>query len=476
MQTAGNLLILMSDEQAPWALGCLGSAPVETPNLDRLAAEGTLFTQAYTNSPICVSARAVLQTGRFVHQIGCWDSAQPYHGAPKGWAHQLRESGAEVASVGKLHFRASTDDNGFDPELLPLHVKDGQGWLPGLLRRPLGDFPAAAELAADVGPGTSPYHDYDRAVAKRAASWLENEAPSERPWVLFVSFVSPHYPLVAPPSFYQRYADVALPEPTAPSATDHPALARLLGFFDYDRYFTPEARRQARIAYYGLVSFLDSLVGEVTGALKASGQAEQTSLLFLSDHGEMLGNQGIWAKSVMFEDSLGVPMILKGPGLPQGKRVATPVSLVDVAPTTLRAVLGHTDDSGPGMALQEIAGAKDNQNRPLFAEYHDGGSDTGIFAYRRGRWKLVHYEGERPQLFDLASDPQELRDLGTSDRHADIIADLQQGLSAIVDPGRADRAAFADQAALIESLGGRAAVEAKTKDLGFNYSPPPPAE
>lgn len=473
MTDRGNLLILMSDEQAPWALGCLGRAPVDTPHLDRLAAQGTVFTQAYTNSPICVSARAALQTGRYVHQIGCWDSAQPYRGQPKGWAHDLRSAGATAVSVGKLHFGSSAEDNGFEPEILPLHVKDGLGWLPGLLRRPLGSFPAAAELAAPVGPGVSPYHDYDRKVAARSAAWLTEEAPRDRPWTLLASFVSPHYPLVAPPSYFERYAARDLPPPTPPGATDHPALARLLAFFDYDRHFTEEGRRQARIAYYGLVSFLDGLVGQVLQGLEASGQHEKTTILFLSDHGEMLGNQGIWAKSVMFEDSLGIPMILAGPGLPKGKQLATPVSLVDVAPTALRAVLLSNDATGPGRALQEIAREDEDPNRPLFAEYHDGGSDTGIFAYRRGRWKLVHYEGERPQLFDLKTDPQELNDLGASPAHRETIAALTAGLREIVEPSDADARAFADQADLIDRLGGRAAVEARTQDLGFNFSPPP---
>ncbi len=468
----GNLLILMSDEQAPWAIGCLGRAPVQTPHLDRLAARGTTFTQAYSNSPICVPARAVLQTGRYVHQIGCWDSAQPYRGTPRGWAHTIRDHGATAVSVGKLHFRSSDDDNGFAPELLPLHVKDGQGWLPGLLRRPLGRFPAAAELASQVGPGRSGYHDYDRQVAARAAAWLRDEAPKERPWALLASFVSPHFPLVAPPEFYRLYEDTEIPPPTPVAALDHPALAQLVGFFDYGRSFTEESARRARVAYYGLVSFLDALAGQVLAGLEAGGQAERTSVLFLSDHGEMLGNKGLWTKQVMFEESLGIPMILAGPDVPRGRKVATPVSLVDVAPTALRAVLGHDGASGAGSALQDLASGEAQPERPLFAEYHDGGSPTGIFAYRRGRWKLVHYEGYRPQLFDLEADPGETIDLGTSPAHARIREDLTAALTRLADPTAVTARAFADQDRLIRHYGGRAAVEAMAARLNFGHTPP----
>ncbi len=470
---SGNLLIIMSDEQAPWALGSLGRAPVRTPHLDRLAGRGTTFTQAYSNSPICVPARAAMQSGRYVHQIGCWDSAQPYRGAPRGWAHEIRERGGLALSVGKLHFRSSADDNGFAPELLPLHVKDGLGWLPGLLRRPLGDFPAAAELAGQVGPGESGYHGYDRKVAARAAAWLAEEAPEDRPWVLLASFVSPHFPLVAPPAFYQLYEGTEIPPPAPAAGLDHPALSRLLAFFDYGRYFTKESSRQARQAYYGLVSFLDSLVGQVLEGLETSGQAARTSVLFLSDHGEMLGNKGLWTKQVMFEDSLGIPMILAGPELPAGRRVATPVSLIDVAPTALRAVLGESGAAHVGRPLQDLAVGEEEGDRPLFAEYHDGGSPTGIFVYRRGRWKLVHYEGYRPQLFDLAADPGEESDLGASPAHAEIRDDLSAALTRLADPRAVTARAFADQERLIQHYGGREGVEAMAERLSFGHTPPP---
>jgi choline-sulfatase len=198
-----NLLIILSDEHQREALGCYGHPLVQTPNLDRLAARGTRFTNAYTPSPICVPARASLATGRHVHQIGCWSSAEPYHGQVPSWGHRLIEAGHRVVSIGKLHYRATEDSNGFDEEILPLHVVDGVGWPRGLLRKDPPPFESARDLAAEIGPGETSYTDYDRRIAAAAVEWIKaNGRPAgDRPWVLLVSFVSPHFPLVAPPDF-----------------------------------------------------------------------------------------------------------------------------------------------------------------------------------------------------------------------------------------------------------------------------------
>ena len=135
-----NLLFLMSDEHSREVLGCYGNRNAQTPNLDRLAASGTRFDNAYTPSPICVSARASLATGRWVHDIGTWSSAEPYAGSPPGWGHGLIEDGHRVASIGKLHYRSKEDPNGFDEECLPLHVVNELGWLKGLTRDPLPSY------------------------------------------------------------------------------------------------------------------------------------------------------------------------------------------------------------------------------------------------------------------------------------------------------------------------------------------------
>ena len=211
-----NILILCADEHARSALGCYGHPVARTPTLDKLAKLGTRFTRAYTPSPICIPARACLATGTQVHENRCWSSAEPYHGQHESWMHRLREAGHAAVSVGKLHFRSGDDDNGFNEEILPMYLANGgKGWPQGLVRNPLPRFDEARELARDVGPGDSTYTEYDREIAAAAARWLRRYPAKikNKPWALFVSFASPHYPLTAPKAFFDRYAGRAIPEP-----------------------------------------------------------------------------------------------------------------------------------------------------------------------------------------------------------------------------------------------------------------------
>ena len=150
-----NLLFIMSDEHTREVLGCYGNRIAQTPHLDALAGRGTRFVNAYTNSPICVPARAGFATGRYVHQTRCWDSAQHYHGQIPSWGHRLMECGHRVTSIGKLHYRDTRDSNGFDEEILPLHAHKGRGSVQGLLRKELPDYPEAADFAQEIGPGES---------------------------------------------------------------------------------------------------------------------------------------------------------------------------------------------------------------------------------------------------------------------------------------------------------------------------------
>ena len=206
----------MSDQHSRTLMGCYGHALVRTPNLDRLAARGTRFTECWTPSPVCIPARASFATGKYIHQIGFWDNADPYDGSVPSWHHRLREAGHQVVSIGKLHFRSDEDDCGFSESIIPMQVFEGKGDLLGLIRDDLPVRGAAYKMARMAGPGESPYTQYDRDIAARAQVWLRERAPqyTDKPWVLFVSFVSPHYPLTAPPEhFYHYFDDPNLPMP-----------------------------------------------------------------------------------------------------------------------------------------------------------------------------------------------------------------------------------------------------------------------
>ncbi len=478
-----NVLFIMSDEHNRTFMGAAGHPVVKTPNLDRLAASGVRFTDAYCNSPICVPSRASFHTGRHVHEIRFWDNAISYDGSVKSWPHRLREAGHRVESIGKLHFRGGNNDNGptvngWSAEHMPMHVVEGIGDALGLLRDPPPPRKAALKMAKQAGRGESDYQTYDQNITEAADTWLRARAaePDEKPWALFVSLVCPHPPFISRPEWFDRYpmAEVPMPRLYAPQERPmHPYVAALRECQIYDKGFSDESEiRRAIAAYMGMVSYVDSNVGHLMDVLAQTGLDADTLVIYTSDHGENLGNRGMWGKSNMYEESAGIPMIMAGPGVPEGVVCHDPVSLVDCHPTITEAVglARHPDDLDlPGTSL---AGIVDGTApiRPVMSQYHAAGSITGAFMLRHGSFKYIYYAGMPAQLFDLAGDPGETRDLGQDDAYRGVRADCEAALRRILDPDATDALARADQAAVIASLGGKEAIIAKG---GFGHSPTP---
>ena len=473
--SGNNVIVLMSDEHTRSVMGAYGNPLVYTPTLDMLAASGVRFDNAYTPSPICISARASFATGTSVFEHRCWSSAEPYYGQQQSWMHRLRDRGHEVVSIGKQHYRSAADDTGFSEQILPMYLaNNGAGWPQGLQRKPMGEFPDAAEMAAILGPGETSYTRYDRDITAAAIHWLEQrQATEEKPWVLFVSFICPHFPLSAPRQFYDLYRDVELPESYDRGTTSqlkHPVIDAMRQFWNYADYFDHDSEIEGLKNYYGLCSFLDDNISQVLTALHKSGQADSTQIIYTSDHGDMIGNHGIWGKCYMYEDSVGIPMTLCGPGVKTAVN-NTPVSLTDMAATIEYAVHGEaykTENSWQSRALQEFIENPDPE-RPILSEYHDGGSPCGFFMLRKGRWKYVYFaEGHPALLFDMDNDPRELVNLADEPVHASTLADLRNQLFQILDPEEVNRQAFTDQEEMIESLGGMDAILAMPS---FNHTP-----
>ncbi|MCS0501551.1 sulfatase-like hydrolase/transferase [Ancylobacter mangrovi] len=476
MPAASNVLIIMSDEHNKAIAGCYGNRVVATPNIDALAARGTLFEAAYTNCPVCVPARASFACGRYVHDIGHWDNADPYDGTRPSWHHILRAGGHEVSSIGKLHFRSAADDYGFTQSLIPMHVVEEKGDLLGLVRDELPKRKGSWKMARLAGPGESSYTFYDRDIAARAQTWLREAAarPHEKPWVLFVSFVAPHFPLTAPPEHYYRYYDdpnlewPKLYEEEARPA--HPYLREYAECFAYDEHFASrDDVRRALAGYYGLVGFLDENIGKLLKMLEATGLSETTRVVYVSDHGDNLGARGLWGKSTMYEEAVSVPLIAAGPGLGAGEGVKAPVSLVDLSASILSWAGEDRPADWPGEDLAQVARER-SEGRVAFAEYHGMGSKAGFYMLRDGRYKYVHYVDHPAQLFDLEADPQELNDLAGDPAHSHVLGRLRAELYAICDPDDTDLRAKARQGEQLRLAGGREAVIARG-DLGF--SPPP---
>jgi choline-sulfatase len=473
-----NVLFVFSDQHSRRVLGCYGNPAARTPTLDGLAAAGTRFASAYCQTPICVPSRASLAAGRWAHALDSWDNATPYVGTEAAsWGHRLTFQGHKVTTIGKLHYRKVDDPSGFPDQRVPMHVLEGVGDLYGLLRGEMPVRPQSRDQVLEARAGESEYIRYDRAIAQGAVRWLREEAPEqEKPWCLFVGFVTPHFPLVVPDQYWNLYDPDALPLPVQSAPAEwsrHPALELKRRQEALDAPFDERQIRTATRAYYGLVSFLDEQVGLVLQALGEAGLAGSTRIVYSTDHGEMLGEHGLWWKSAMYESAVAVPLIVAGPDVPAGAVVRTNAMLVDVFPSIVEAVgarFAPEDADLPGRSLWTLAREAD-QARVAFSEYHAIFSPSGIFMVRDARYKYVRYVGYPPQLFDLAADPEETRDLGADPAHEDARRACEATLRGICDPDAVDGRARGDQRRRLEAAGGAEAVLAGGVKIPYTPAP-----
>lgn len=460
MSSKKNLLIVFTDQHNKHMLGAYGNKAVKTPNLDRLASDGVLFTDAYTPCPLCAPARAALAIGDYASRHGYYDNVLAYDGKCPSWASRLEKNDVRVTTIGKLHYKSDSPDTGFVDQRIPLHIKNGVGDVYGEIRDKEVTRPQFRNALYDVQVGETDYIRFDREVARRAADFLRNEAVRRKePFVLMADFVSPHFPLSAPEKYANLYKTEDIPDPMQFKETEwphHPVVD------DYRRYCCQEhvpedVRKEAIRIYYGMCSFVDAQIGIVLDALKESGLEDDTYVLYISDHGDTMGEHGVFFKSTLYEGSAEIPMLFKGPGVDKGRRENAPVSLVDVYQTVLECTgveLNEYDRSLPGKSLLETLRSPD-PNRPIYSEYQSFGFYTSAFMLRHGDYKLVYYAGERPQLFNLKDDPDECHDLGQKEEYKNIISKMESELRKIVDIEKVDKEAIEAQAKVMEMMGGK---------------------
>lgn len=477
MEQKTNFLFLCSDQHCKFEVGCYGNPVIKTPAIDALAAEGTRFTAAYSNNPICVPARACMATGMYSFQCGCNDNATPYTGQVPSIGHRLKAAGIPITTIGKLHFRSAEDDTGFYDQRIPLHVHEGEGDIYGLLREPQARKPEVGLFPTKAKTGTSSYIEYDTRVTEEALRYLEEKKGSREPWVCYVGYTLPHFPLISPEETYDLYKEEEIPLPFARKPGEwsmHQSCVDNRRYYGYSQGYSDEIIRHARHAYYGMCSYMDEQVGKVLKKLKEIGQYENTIILYTTDHGENGGNHGMWNKNNMLEASAAIPMILTGPGIPAGKVSPTTVSLVDIYPTILDSQGLEQDEREkqlPGSSLIKIAKEDDNPERAVFAEFHATGSNTGGFMLRSGNYKYIYYVGYRPQLFDISADPHELHDLIDNPNYADVVGELDKKLREAGNPERIDRKVKQTQENILEAHGGRAYIRENCKPVIFSPAP-----
>lgn len=452
-----NVLFIMSDEHSGDTMGCAQHKRVQTPVLDRLAEEGTRFTNCYTPSPLCTPARASFFTGRYTHELGTWDNATPYDGRTVDIASHLHRHGENLVSFGKLDLHPEGHYEGLEATL----------W--GARKNP--QFESLfrdhdVEMDNDLrfqNMGIQKKESYDDQVRNAALEWLQGRQGSDEPWVMYVGFLHPHFPFIAPEERWKKYDQLVTDEDMEPAARKefpelNEPLRQLRRHFRGDAV-DQETLRKAHIGYYALTEELDANIGQLLETLREIGQEEDTLIVYTSDHGEQLGRHGLWWKCCMYEESVRIPLILKGPGIPQGRVVDSPVSLLDMFPTICEA-RSITPPAGlPGRSLLPLAREEQDPNRADFAfsEYHAHGVPSGMYMIRWQQWKYVYYVGFDPQLFDLMEDPDEMNDLfpqaSASDVLQHIISECNSRLRSVCNPEATDQRAQQFQQKIKKQLG-----------------------
>ncbi|WP_207461500.1 choline-sulfatase [Azospirillum sp. SYSU D00513] len=416
-----NILVLMADQMTPMALRAYGHPTTKTPHIDALAEKGVLFESAYCNSPLCAPSRYVFMSGRLPSAIGAYDNASDFPSGIPTFAHYMRHAGYRTILSGKMHFCGADQLHGFEERLTTDIYPADFGWTPDwtdFQTRP--SWYHNMSSVTDAGPCVRTNQlDFDEEVVFTSERKLYDLArgKKERPFCMVVSLTHPHDPYAIPEEYWNRYTDEEVPMPRVtldPSEMD-PHSLRLRHVSNMDNEPVTERQiRNARRAYYGAVSYVDDQIGRILKVLKDTGLADDTIIVLLSDHGEMLGERGLWYKMSFFEGASRIPLIVHAPQYFQAGRVASSVSSVDILPTLVdlaydgaapayrsaidgRSLLPHLQRSG---GHDEVIG-----------EYLAEGAIAPLVMIRRGNEKFIHSPADPNQLYDLADDPDELNNL-----------------------------------------------------------------
>lgn len=401
-----------------------GGVRVLAPHLQVLADTGTVFDAAYCNSPICAPSRFSMMTGRLPTSIGAFDNASELPAATPTLAHYLAHAGYHTVLSGKMHFIGPDQLHGFAERLTTDIYPADFAWTPNWAAGPR-DKPSGISMlnVLQAGPCVrSLQMDYDDEVEHLAVQKLYDLArqPQRKPFFLAVSFSHPHPPYTAGREWWDRYREEDIDPPAVPPI---PVEARdvhsqwLHASHSADLQPVSQAQvRDARRAYYANISYVDDKVGRLLRTLRDCGMADDTIVVFTSDHGEMLGERGMWYKQTFFEPSSRVPLVVHLPGMKQPARVAEPVSLVDLLPT-LMDWAGNADRASDwpepldGASWTPLLRGECDPQRTVISEYTDMGVIAPARMLRRGPYKYIETHGHPAQLYDLHADPHELRNL-----------------------------------------------------------------
>ena len=435
-----NVLLVMADQLAPHFTGAYDHPIVQTPAMDSLVERGARFDATYCHSPLCAPARFTMLSGQPVHKIGAWDNAAEFPAAVPTLAHYLRLVGYRTTLSGKMHYVGPDQLHGFDERLTTDIYPADFAWTPRWdnAGERIGKWYHGMDTLQEAGQAVATYQiDYDEEVGYQATRRLYDLArdSDQRPWFVCASFIHPHDPYVARPEWWDLYNhdEIDMPDEWDAESRD-PHTRRIREAIQAeDVGYTPEQVRKSRHGYYANTTYFDSWIGRLVSVLEETNQLENTVVIVTSDHGDMLGDRGVWFKMSFHERSARVPLIMAGPGI-ANTTVTNVSSHLDLLPTVLDIATegGAWPELGAEMAGRSLIESATGGTDPVdetTGEYMGEMTSHPMFMIRRGRFKYIHCDTDPAQLYDIEADPLERANLAGIVEHADLAA----GFAAEVD-------------------------------------------
>lgn len=426
-----NILFIMADQMSAKALPMYGHPVVQAPALARLAAEGVVFDKAYCNSPLCGPSRLSMMSGLLPHKVGAYDNAPEFAASIPTFAHYLRLSGYLTCLSGKMHFAGPDQLHGFEERLTTDIYPSDFGWTPNWSEPDAKVRFQDMQNVAETGPcARSLQIDYDDEVEYQAKRWLFDQARKKerQPFLLTVSFTSPHDPYVAEPRFWDLYKDEEIDLPAVGPISHNQRDAHSARIFEHysvgEIEVTEAMLRRMRRGYYASISYIDAKVANLMATLEQAGLQDDTIVIFTSDHGDMMGERGLFYKKTFFEWALRVPLIFRAPKLFGPARVMPPVSLLDMLATLQELGGGSVEDllESDGLSLAGALKGEALPPRTLAGEFLAEGVFEPAFMLRDGTYKFFYSEIDPPLLYNLEEDPEELNNLASEPSHQEVVA------------------------------------------------------
>lgn len=448
-----NILFIVSDQMVAALTGAYGHPVVQTPHLNRLVEEGVRFDAAYTPFPLCAPGRACIMSGRHASEIGAWDNGALLAADQPTFAHYLADAGYDTVLSGKMHFIGPDQLHGFRKRLTTDIYSSDFNWVKPEWIRIKETGGADCEAVMDARPAynakgytgegvqVGTWHNalsYDEETHFRAVEYLRAQPANGSPFMLCASYHHPHEPFWPPQSYWDMYEGAEIEIPSFPvDLENHQSMMdrNLNAYHGTKRYDLRDQNGLYRLrrAYYGLVSYMDHKVGELLKALDDSGHADNTVVVFASDHGDMLCEREMVQKRCFYEWSCRVPLIMRFPDRwKAGTTSDMPVSLTDLLPTF--AELAGTESLLPhdGNSLLPLLNSSE-PDRTIYAQAHEAVGMPCIMA-RRGRYKYNYIHGYDPQLFDIHADPGEWHNLVDDPHYTETASSLKKSILDRFDP------------------------------------------